>query len=36
MTQWGYVHHTVNHGIGEYARDDDADGFSRNTRQEGA
>ena len=24
MTQWGYVHHTVNHGIG----DDDADGFN--------
>ena len=27
MTQWGYTHHTVNHGVGEYARDDDGDGF---------
>ena len=26
MTQWGYAHHTVNHGAGEYARDDDGDG----------
>lgn len=23
---WGYVHHTVCHGHGEYARDDDGDG----------
>ena len=27
MTQWSYQHKTVNHGSGEYARDDDGDGF---------
>ncbi len=27
MTNWGYQHQTVNHGAGEYARDDDGDGF---------
>jgi len=27
LTQWGYVHSTVCHGVGEYARDDDGDGF---------
>lgn len=27
LGQWGYEHNTVNHGIGEYARDDDGDGF---------
>ena len=27
MAEWGYVHHTVNHGSGEYARDEDGDGF---------
>ena len=27
LKQWGYRHLTVNHGQGEYARDDDADGF---------
>lgn len=27
LTQWGYEHHTVNHGSGEYARDEDGDGF---------
>lgn len=27
LTQWGYVHSTVCHAIGEYARDDDGDGF---------
>ena len=27
MTEWGYDHKTVNHGKGEYARDDDGDGF---------
>lgn len=26
MTEWGYVHKTVNHSIGEYARDEDGDG----------
>lgn len=24
---WGYIHKTVNHGQGEYARDEDGDGF---------
>ncbi len=27
LTEWGYGHKTVNHGQGEYARDDDGDGF---------
>jgi len=27
VTQWGFEHHTVNHGNKEYARDDDGDGF---------
>jgi transposase len=27
LPQWGYQHLTVNHGQGEYARDDDGDGF---------
>jgi len=27
LTQWGYFHSTVCHGVGEYARDDDGDGF---------
>jgi len=27
ITQWGYSHKTVNHGLGEYARDEDGDGF---------
>ena len=27
LTEWGYVHKTVNHGQGEYARDEDGDGF---------
>jgi transposase-like protein len=27
LTQWGYGHKTVNHGQGEYARDEDGDGF---------
>jgi len=27
LSQWGYGHKTVNHGQGEYARDDDGDGF---------
>lgn len=25
--QWGYAHKTVCHGVGEYARDDDGEGF---------
>lgn len=27
LEEWGYAHETVNHGEGEYARDDDGDGF---------
>jgi transposase len=27
LTEWGYDHRTVCHGAGEYARDDDGDGF---------
>ena len=27
VEQWGYEHKVVNHGRGEYARDEDGDGF---------
>ena len=27
LPEWGYEHKTVNHGAGEYARDDDGDGM---------
>lgn len=27
LTEWGYEHHCVCHSKGEYARDDDGDGF---------
>lgn len=27
LSEWGYTHHTVCHAAGEYARDDDGDGF---------
>jgi transposase len=27
LKKWGYRHKTVNHSIGEYARDEDGDGF---------
>jgi transposase-like protein len=27
LTEWGYSHKTVNHSMGEYARDEDGDGF---------
>lgn len=27
LSEWGYAHKTVNHGQGEYARDEDGDGF---------
>jgi len=27
LPEWGYPHETVNHSAGEYARDDDGDGF---------
>jgi transposase len=27
VTAWGYTHKVVNHGQGEYARDEDGDGF---------
>jgi hypothetical protein len=27
LTEWGYEHKSVCHGAGEYARDEDGDGF---------
>lgn len=27
LSSWGYAHKTVCHGAGEYARDEDGDGF---------
>jgi transposase len=27
LTEWGYTHRTVCHAAGEFARDDDGDGF---------
>lgn len=27
LNEWGYEHKSVNHGTGEYARDEDGDGF---------
>lgn len=27
LDEWGYVHHTVCHAAGEFARDEDGDGF---------
>lgn len=27
LTEWGYKHKSVNHSAGEYARDEDGDGF---------
>lgn len=27
LSSWGYLHQTVNHSLGEYARDEDGDGF---------
>jgi hypothetical protein len=27
LLEWGYAHKTVNHAQGEYARDEDGDGF---------
>lgn len=27
LTEWGYGHKTVNHSLGEFARDEDGDGF---------
>ena len=27
LEEWGYEHKTVNHSLGEYARDEDGDGF---------
>lgn len=27
LSDWGYEHKTVNHGAGEFARDEDGDGF---------
>jgi hypothetical protein len=31
LPAWGYLHKTVCHGQGEYARDEDGDGFVRST-----
>lgn len=28
LTEWGYQHKTVNHSLGEYARDEDQDGYA--------
>jgi transposase-like protein len=36
LGRWGYAHKSVNHGRGEYARDEDVDGFCEvhvNTRE---
>jgi transposase-like protein len=36
LPEWGYTHHTVCHAAGEFARDDDGDGFCEvhvNTRE---
>jgi transposase-like protein len=36
LSEWGYAHKTVCHSAGEYARDDDGDGFCEvhvNTRE---
>ena len=27
LDEWGYDHENMNHGVGEYARDDDGNGF---------
>jgi transposase len=27
LPEWGYLHKSVNHSVGEYARDEDGDGF---------
>jgi transposase-like protein len=27
LPEWGYLHKSVNHSAGEYARDEDGDGF---------
>ncbi len=27
LSEWGYTHHTVCHAAGEFARDEDRDGF---------
>lgn len=27
LSEWGYTHKTVNHGAGEFARDEEGDGF---------
>ena len=29
LPEWGYIHHTVCHAAGEFARDDDGDGFCK-------
>ena len=32
LPSWGYEHKTVCHGRGEYARDEDGDGFMKSTQ----
>lgn len=32
LPEWGYRHKRVNHSAGEYARDEDGDGFHENVR----
>jgi len=33
LSEWGYQHQTVCHSKGEYARDEDGDGFHANTME---
>jgi len=33
LVDWGYAHKVVNHGQGEYARDEDGDGFHEPGRR---
>ena len=33
LPEWGYGHKTVCHGAGEYARDEDGDGFHQGPGQ---
>jgi len=33
LPEWGYQHKSVNHSAGEYARDEDGDGFLRSSCQ---
>ena len=35
LETWGYDHKSVNHGRGEFARDEDSDGFCEGKRSRG-